>query len=833
MKKRFCLFLSLCLVFIMCITVTPLNAAATYKLNASSRTLNGVGKKCTLTLTAPRGTKATWKSSSSAIASVSSKGIVTAKKKGSVTITCTAKKGTLVKKLTCKVTVKVPAKAVEFTNAVIDEEYDAHIIELGTTYDFNARTISSSSKSSSTDVIRFYLKDTTKADVNEKTGLVTPKKAGYTTLTACCGATAEKAAAPENTKKQSIHLFIKKPSVTVVDCGLLSSHELLITFNQAMDPSTLLANTKLLPAIAIQGDSKASQLGTLTGSISEDQKILTIHSQNAFNGVYTISLGKTIKSMSGYPLTPFSESRTLKDTVGPTYLGCTVDDTGLIVSLNFNEPVSITNLVAKDAKRSDGKTLVNPAAFTTTGNYKLSEDQKSILLDLTGLSPVDQNAGISLTLYGIVDLANNPTNPYPLIAAIYTNTTSTGQAQLQNLYRNGNSVVAVFDKSIQIPGYALVNNVMLNGEVNKFNKKEVIYQILDTGLLNTKTSVSAVLYNYSAYNAGATATSMQRTINFGTACAIPAVTSSSFTTKKGNSSSSTVLTLTFNEPVTLLASNGKISGKSMLDGIIGAETSYNYTAEASQNIVTLTFTNTFTDLATYSFTLPDFMVLDGYYNYNGSQTITVTKEVGETAALPAPSAIQLAGNANQYIYITFDNMLDNVSAENKANYSISGVTVQSAQLVSNSYGCPSVVKLTVAPDPITANAPYPIKISNIKGYKNAYSAMEPYSIMIILTNNQALEPSSLKASATGKTITLDFPVSLRTGNPHNANYTVTVNGNALTVEDSKIKSNQIILTLKETLTKGQLIQLKPLADNYIMDMNNQRLLNLPITITAS
>ena len=147
MKKRLCLFMSLCLVFMLLLPIGPVKAATAYKLNAATRTLNGVGKKCTLKLTAPKKSTATWKSSNSKIASVTKKGVVTAKKKGTVTITCTVKNGTVTKKLTCKVTVKVPAKAIEFTNAVINSEYDAHVIELGTTYDFACKRMSSSTKS--------------------------------------------------------------------------------------------------------------------------------------------------------------------------------------------------------------------------------------------------------------------------------------------------------------------------------------------------------------------------------------------------------------------------------------------------------------------------------------------------------------------------------------------------------------------------------------------------------------------------------------------------------------------------------------------------------------
>ena len=833
MKRRLSLILSLCLVLILCTPAGNLNAAATYKLNAKTRTLNGVGKKCTLTLTAPKGTKATWKSSNSSIASVTSKGVVTAKKRGTVTITCTAKKNTVTKKLTCKVTVKVPAKGIKFTNAIIDSEYDAHVLVLGTTYDFNARCISSSTKSASTDVIRFYVKDPAKASVNEKTGLVTPLKPGYTTLTACCGSTAAKAIDPNNKLKQTINLFITKPSVTVTDVNLANSHELQITFSQPMSSSSLLSGTSLTNGVSIQGGKDAAELGTLTGTLSEDKNVLTITSKNAFNGTYNISLQKTILSESGYALTPYTETKVLKDTINPTYLGCSVDDTGLVVSLNFSEPISIDNLVPSGVKRPDNITMVSTSTFITKSNYKLSKDKKSILLDLTGIATSDQNVAIEVTLYGIVDLANNPTNPYPLIASIYTNTSGTAQAELLNAYRNGNSLVAVFNKSIQAPGYAMVNGSFLTGEVNQANKKEVIYRIFDTSLLNCKTGLNVIFYNYSTYNAGTASTTAQRMVNFGSGASLPTVTSSSFTTKKANSVTSNVLTLTFNQTITLLEKTGQISGRSTLDGIVGANTKYQYTAEAVDNTVTLTLTGSFTELAKYSFTLPEFFVMDSYYNYNAGQTVTVTKLAGETSVLPGPRSIQIAGTANQHIYVTFDNMLDQSTAENKDNYNISGITIQSAQLVCNTYNCPAIVKLTVAQSSILDNAPYVVKISGIRGYKNAYTTMEPYENMIVLSNNQTLEPTTVTASAANNSITLAFPTALVSGTPTRIEYAITANGAALTVKSAEVSGSTVTIKLNNQLTAGQTLLLKPTSSNYLIDVNNRKLLNMPLSVIVS
>lgn len=831
MKRRLSLILSLCLVLILCTPIGNLNAAATYKLNAKTRTLNGVGKKCTLTLTAPKGTKAAWKSSNSKIASVTSKGVVTAKKRGTVTITCTAKKNTVTKKLTCKVTVKVPAKAIEFTNAIIDSEYDAHVLVLGTTYDFNARRISSSTKSASTDVIRFYVKDPAKVSVNEKTGLVTPLKSGYTTLTVCCGATAAKAIDPDNPIKQTINLFITKPSVTVKAVSLTNSHELQITFSQPVNSSTVLSGTGLTNGVSIQGGKDAAELGKLTGALSEDKKVLTITNKNAFNGTYNISLRNTILSESGYALTPYTESKVLKDTINPTYLGCSVDDTGLVVSLNFSEPISIDNLVASGVKRSDKVAIAYSSPFTTKSNYKLSKDQKSILLDLTGIAPADQNVGIEVTLYGIVDLANNPTNPYPLVASIYTNTTGAAQAELVNAYRNGNSLVAVFNKSIQAPGYALVNGSFLSGEVNKTNKKEVIYHINDTSLLNCKTGLNVVFYNYSTYNAGTASTTVQRTVNFGSGASSPTITSSSFTTKKTGSVTSNVLTLTFDQTVTLLEKTGQVTGCSTLDGIVGANTKYQYTAEAVDNTVTLTLTGSFTELAKYTFSLPDSFVMDAYYNYNAGLSVTATKLAGETSVLPGPRSIQIAGTANQHIYVTFDNMLDQSTAENKENYSISGITIQSAQLVCNTYNCPAIVKLTVAQNSIIDNAPYVVKISGLRGYKSAYTTMKPYETMITLSNNQTLEPTTV--TAVKNTITLAFPTPLISGTPTNIDYGISSNGTAVTVKSVNVNGSTVTITLNKELTTGQSLLLKPSQSNYLIDVNNRMLLNMPLSVIVS
>lgn len=108
-KKKIALGLSLVLVSASIAVPSTESQAAKMKLNRSSAAIK-VGKKVTLKV---KGTKkkVKWTTSKKAIASVSSKGVVTGKKVGMATITAKVGK----KKFRCKVTVKAKKKIVQNT----------------------------------------------------------------------------------------------------------------------------------------------------------------------------------------------------------------------------------------------------------------------------------------------------------------------------------------------------------------------------------------------------------------------------------------------------------------------------------------------------------------------------------------------------------------------------------------------------------------------------------------------------------------------------------------------------------------------------------------------
>ena len=90
------------ILLVLCITFSSVGnvEAATIKLNKKKATLH-VGHSIALSLT--NGKAVSWRSTNRNIATVTSRGVVTAKKKGKVTIICTASNR---KKYKCKITVK-------------------------------------------------------------------------------------------------------------------------------------------------------------------------------------------------------------------------------------------------------------------------------------------------------------------------------------------------------------------------------------------------------------------------------------------------------------------------------------------------------------------------------------------------------------------------------------------------------------------------------------------------------------------------------------------------------------------------------------------------------
>lgn len=154
------------------INTTTAEAAAKPALSKTTGSVL-VGKKLDLDVkNQVKGSTYTWKSSNTKIATVDKNGLITAKAKGTATITCTVKAAKTTYKLTSKITVRTAATSVAVSNKVT-------ALNAGQTY-----TLKTTLKpSTSNDLVSFTSSNAKILKVDTK-GKLTAVKAGKATVTA-------------------------------------------------------------------------------------------------------------------------------------------------------------------------------------------------------------------------------------------------------------------------------------------------------------------------------------------------------------------------------------------------------------------------------------------------------------------------------------------------------------------------------------------------------------------------------------------------------------------------------------------------------------------------
>lgn len=262
-------------------TVTVERASTSVKLNKTAVILN-VGKSYTLkgTITPSDTTDKTltWKSSNTDVVTVSEKGVIKAVSKGEATITVTTAHG---KKATCKVTVKQPVTSVKLSATAIT-------VYMGETAKFSA-----SARPTNANDRKLTYKIANEKVVTLKSGVLTPKKVGKTTITVT-SSNGLTATCTVTVKQHVTSLKLNKTSVTLVKGN---------TFT-------------IVPTI---GPSNASEKGvTYTSS---DKNVVTVSSKGVITAVKGGTATITVKSKEG------NKSAKCKVTVNEPVTGVTLSKT--------------------------------------------------------------------------------------------------------------------------------------------------------------------------------------------------------------------------------------------------------------------------------------------------------------------------------------------------------------------------------------------------------------------------------------------------------------------------------------------------------------------------
>lgn len=767
-------------------------AAAAPTLSTTQRSLVGIGSTFTLTvknLNSSTVQTKKWSSSNSKIATVNpSTGYVTAVAKGTtyinLKITYKNKKTATLK---CKVTVMIPATKIVINNATDTPDNNSrHLMQVGEKYDFNVDVTPSNSNS----VVTYSINNTSVATVDQN-GVVTAVSPGFAILTATASLTVAGASTIFDSKKKLLN---------VVD---------------------------ITPKYDANGNP-ANAVGTMTGVLSSDAKVLTITTTKIFSGSYTIHVSASIASTTGVALQNYYTDVTYKDTVAPYYVNYTVDDTGLKVSINFSEAMDFSGLTIVDAKLNTTSTA-NQALPATIAllkgktNYKVSSDYKSLVIDLTNMDSYDKNKQFTVIMSGIKDLSGNYPAGYTVSAILGTDTTYKPQAQLINIQRTGyNTLTATFSRNIRVPGMVILSNgeSIGNGTVDAKDPTKVNYTMSSTGaLLSGVQKISIGMWDsYNVNPSDSTGRSfVSYSVDFTIVSARPTIVKSELKMETNNGTDTYLLYLTYSKDVSLMSQVGSLIATKIItsNNDIYSNRNLSYTASVQGSIVTVILNSAqFSEAGQYTITVPTGFVKDEYYNTNADESIQITKTATASSVLAGPKVVTQSPVNPSVIYVTFGDKVDEVSAQTVSNYYIPGATITKAELTTNT-NAGATITLTLAAGSIPYTTIYPITIKNIAGYNNTYTAMAVYNNTIALNEN--VGPYLTGVTYTPNLITVTFNENVK-GNP---SFEVVQNGSTnagLAVYSCSITNNKVEILLTRTPDKGVPLTLKPTTSNSITDM---------------
>jgi hypothetical protein len=836
MKKYLLKWKAFLLAVIMAITLLPAGtvpvfAAAKPAMSVTNKTVIGIDQEFKLSiknLTKSKVKSTSWSSTNKKVVVVDG-GEVTSVGRGTATVKCKITyKNKNTKTLSCKVTVKIPATEVKITNAQDDLTNNSRqVIAVGDSYDFNCVL----TPSNADNYITYSISNKDCASVDSK-GIVRGKKPGFVTLTARA-----KLTKPSDYKnnldhvldlKDSINLEIVSKTAKVTDVTLTDTTTLTVTFDKAMDVKSLLNDQKqLLSNIIITTKSDkngvvAGSLGTLTGSLSSDGKILTIKTTGYFNGLYGIKFTNGILTKDQEPLMEYFKELSLYDKTAPTYKNFTVDDTGLIATINFSEAMDFSGLKIENVQQASSNTAAKSTTINRLSqktNYKASDDGKSLIIDLTLISTLDYNKQFMVVFSGLKDRAGNYPANDRITTYVGTDTAPKPQAQLISLIRtDGNTLTATFTRSINNPGSVMLSNGMnINGKVKEDNTKQVIYT-LDQNSAKLSGKQDVYIGYWDSYNVITNDTSANTykkvEVNFTIIAEIPELQDFRFDMETHDSGPVYSLILTYNKDVTLLSKSGVFKARLIPSntGNYQGDSYIGYTAEANGTVVTAVLNSSDMNQAgTFIITLPEDFVSDGYGNTSIEENVKLVSTEGTSTALPKPRAVVQSNDDASTIYVTFGNKLDETTAQNPGNYNVAGATVNNAELTDNTTSG-ATVKLTLAPNSIRESNKYSVSISGITGYHNTYTAMETYTAMIYLRKNSGPGYVSYKYNYPD-VIVLTFSENLS----GTASFQAFQNGLDL-VENCVISGKNIIITLVDLPAKNIAINVTPTSSNRITDI---------------
>lgn len=181
--------------------------------------------------------------------------------------------------------------------------------------------------------------------------------------------------------------------------------------------------------------------GTLTGSLSEDGKVLTINANWIFDGEYAFKATSAITSAKGEKFEEHTSILKAEDKVGPKYVsGSAAAKTATnLFNVNFDEPVSAAGVIAyvNDIPATVANSPTNPNQLIITAN-------KAIAAGTTA----------KIRLLNVKDYKNNFADPNPVHAEITISADTVAPTVTDVKVLGENRIEVTYDKDMNLASFA-------------------------------------------------------------------------------------------------------------------------------------------------------------------------------------------------------------------------------------------------------------------------------------------------------------------------------------------------------------------------------------------
>ncbi|SDM35446.1 S-layer homology domain-containing protein [Psychrobacillus sp. OK028] len=236
----------------------------------------------------------------------------------------------------------------------------------------------------------------------------------------------------------------------VVSVTAVNAKTIEVIFSSPVDAATL-QNSLKTDVIQVKTGSGAKSPGTVTQTLSEDGKTLTLTAGEFFKGDYTIAVPfETVKGTNGAYVKPVNQTVNVNDTTAPIVRSATATVKGTnenvkLVTLEFNEEIKSLEFI-KVAGQNYAPKSINGKTATFTVDLDASKNHE-------------------ITVVNVEDVAGNVKNLQ----------TTNLKVNVDNVAPSITKVVSTGEKTLTVTvDEALENNeLVLTGKVGSFNSNVV------------------------------------------------------------------------------------------------------------------------------------------------------------------------------------------------------------------------------------------------------------------------------------------------------------------------------------------------------------------------